>query len=775
MSRRLLLLEADIQAVIAACRADPENTFCGIESTERAISFLHIAGECEATSFNLNMSEDYPDNTILTCSKCGHEPAYLNERIPIIVQKLAKEHAKLDLPMLIPEEEDFRSQEPEKMEIFPVKSPSPMMEEEDDGKDDYQMMMDGVKDGEEEEEEEEEEDGSDSIEEFEDDDQYESDDYYDDEEYDVGLYESEDEADITMHPLLLHDMEQVKKFFGPDACSYRTFGSLGDVDVDLNLDKSFLEDEVISAWGIRKNDDIVCRLHFSISKYLDGHIPKIEVFQRPGLSPTSICNQLKKISESFVGHHWKCLSNEFVQSQLRTISSPSRWEGNSKANRHSWLGFSEGDEKKGRKRMFPWQRSSSTYGLSPPSYEDLHLIPNGTLNGKTAKQKPTLEYGFLYQVIAYLNKRLITLSEFCVVCDEPHIFQNGAMLKPAVCQRELCVFSHQTLGVMQDPSVNIAAGAEVVDLLVAMVVSAVQSKRKHIIFDPYPMVVDPLNSKEFALHHKKKNFPRIEQALKSFVSMREMLSASTPSDVKMKMDSQDALAFPLLQWIISSNRSHILKLPPNKQINFMRTPHQFLLMSSPPTKQAIFQKAKETNGSIFAFHGSNIENWHSILRNGLINASGTKHQCHGAAYGKGIYLSPNSSVSFGYSGMGQGEYNAAVKKNPQSVPSLMAKAVLPCRQKAPGPPAPAPDPPSEKSGTCFLESQNLRCITLCEVISSKELTKHNHVWVCTNPDYVCTRFFFVYEDGKVGDQGVDTTQEKYLKEILAACEEYQPL
>lgn len=30
------------------------------------------------------------DNTIITCSKCGHEPAYLNERIPVIVQKLAK-------------------------------------------------------------------------------------------------------------------------------------------------------------------------------------------------------------------------------------------------------------------------------------------------------------------------------------------------------------------------------------------------------------------------------------------------------------------------------------------------------------------------------------------------------------------------------------------------------------------------------------------------------------------------------------------------------------
>ncbi len=50
--------------------------------------------------------------------------------------------------------------------------------------------------------------------------------------------------------------------------------------------------------------------------------------------------------------------------------------------------------------------------------------------------------------------------------------------------------------------------------------------------------------------------------------------------------------------------------------------------------------------------GSNIENWHSIMRIGLINASGTKHQMHGAAYGNGIYLSPHASVSFGYSGMG---------------------------------------------------------------------------------------------------------------------------
>ncbi len=49
-----------------------------------------------------------------------------------------------------------------------------------------------------------------------------------------------------------------------------------------------------------------------------------------------------------------------------------------------------------------------------------------------------------------------------------------------------------------------------------------------------------------------------------------------------------------------------------------------------------------------------MENWHRIMRVGLMNASGTRFQMHGAAYGKGVYLSPHASVSFGYSGMGHG-------------------------------------------------------------------------------------------------------------------------
>ena len=81
------------------------------------------------------------------------------------------------------------------------------------------------------------------------------------------------------------------------------------------------------------------------------------------------------------------------------------------------------------------------------------------------------------------------------------------------------------------------------------------------------------------------------------------------------------------------------------------------------------------NDRVVSHSGSNIENWHSIMRKGLINATGTQYQVglsdwthpwgfihgvcsfhtcnvsvqlHGAAHGSGVYLSPKSNVSFGY-------------------------------------------------------------------------------------------------------------------------------
>ncbi|XP_048119285.1 protein mono-ADP-ribosyltransferase PARP6-like isoform X3 [Sardina pilchardus] len=597
-------------------------------------------------------------------------------------------------------------------------------------------------------------------------------------------------ADLYRHPQLDADIEAVKDIYTESAISVREYGTIDDVDIDLQINVSFL-DEVATAWKVIRTEPIVLRLRFSLSQYLDGPEPSVEVFQPSNKDGFSLGLQLKKILTTFTSQQWKHLSNEFLKAQQE--------------KRHSWF-KAGGTIKKFRAGLsifspipkspsFPLIQDTVLKGkLSVPELRVTRLMnrsisctmknPKGELfsyppNSQTVavpaarapaqittrqlielffssqagghcKNIPTLEYGFLVQIMKYAEQRIPTLNEYCVVCDEQHVFQNGSMLKPAVCTRELCVFSFYTLGVMSGAAEEVATGAEVVDLLVAMCRAALESPRKSIIFEPYPSVVDPNDPKTLAFNPKKKNYERLQKALDSVMSIREMTQGSY-LEIKKQMDKLDPLAHPLLQWIISSNRSHIVKLPLSRQLKFMHTSHQFLLLSSPPAKEARFRTAKKLYGSTFAFHGSHIENWHSVLRNGLVNASYTKLQLHGAAYGKGIYLSPISSISFGYSGMGKGQHRMPTKdelvqryNRMNTIPQVQSRCIQ----------------------SRFLQSRNLNCIALCEVITSKDLQKHGNIWVCPVSDHVCTRFFFVYEDGQVGDANINTQEPKVQKEIM---------
>ncbi|XP_029315462.1 protein mono-ADP-ribosyltransferase PARP6 isoform X4 [Cottoperca gobio] len=571
-------------------------------------------------------------------------------------------------------------------------------------------------------------------------------------------------ADLYRHPQLDADIEAVKDIYTESAVSVREYGTIDDVDIDLHINIGFLD-------------------------YLDGPEPSVEVFQPSNKEGFSLGLQLKKILSTFTSQQWKHLSNEFLKAQQE--------------KRHSWF-KAGGTIKKFRAGLsifspipkspsFPLIQDTVLKGkLSVPELRVTRLMnrsisctmknPKGELfsyppNSQTVavpaarapaqittrqlielffssqagghcKNIPTLEYGFLVQIMKYSEQRIPTLNEYCVVCDEQHVFQNGSMLKPAVCTRELCVFSFYTLGVMSGAAEEVATGAEVVDLLVAMCRAALESPRKSIIFEPYPSVVDPNDPKTLAFNPKKKNYERLQKALDSVMSIREMTQGSY-LEIKKQMDKLDPLAHPLLQWIISSNRSHIVKLPLSRQLKFMHTSHQFLLLSSPPAKEARFRTAKKLYGSTFAFHGSHIENWHSVLRNGLVNASYTKLQLHGAAYGKGIYLSPISSISFGYSGMGKGQHRMPTKDELVQRYNRMNTI-----------------PQSRPIQSRFLQSRNLNCIALCEVITSKDLQKHGNIWVCPVSDHVCTRFFFVYEDGQVGDANINTQEPKVQKEIM---------
>ncbi|XP_033934573.1 protein mono-ADP-ribosyltransferase PARP6 [Pseudochaenichthys georgianus] len=567
-------------------------------------------------------------------------------------------------------------------------------------------------------------------------------------------------ADLYRHPQLDADIEAVKDIYTDSAVSVREYGTIDDVDIDLHINISFLDEEVATAWKVIRTEPIILRLRFSLSQYLDGPEPSVEVFQPSNKEGFSLGLQLKKILSTFTSQQWKHLSNEFLKAQQEKRHSWFKAGGTIKKFRAGLSIFSpipkspsfpliqdtvlKGKLSVPELRVTRLMNRSISCTMKNPKGELFSYPPNSQAGGH-CKNIPTLEYGFLVQIMKYSEQRIPTLNEYCVVCDEQHVFQNGSMLKPAVCTRELCVFSFYTLGVMSGAAEEVATGAEVVDLLVAMCRAALESPRKSIIFEPYPSVVDPNDPKTLAFNPKKKNYERLQKALDSVMSIREMTQGSY-LEIKKQMDKLDPLAHPLLQWIISSNRSHIVKLPLSRQLKFMHTSHQFLLLSSPPAKEARFRTAKKLYGSTFAFHGSHIENWHSVLRNGLVNASYTKLQLHGAAYGKGIYLSPISSISFGYSGMGKGQHRMPTKD--ELVQRYNRMNTIPqCGTTNPD---------------CTQQNTNISK----QIITSKDLQKHGNIWVCPVSDHVCTRFFFVYEDGQVGDANINTQEPKVQKEIM---------
>ncbi|KAK3315040.1 hypothetical protein B0H66DRAFT_482027 [Apodospora peruviana] len=166
---------------------------------------------------------------------------------------------------------------------------------------------------------------------------------------------------------------------------------------------------------------------------------------------------------------------------------------------------------------------------------------------------------------------------------------------------------------------------------------------------------------------------------------------SNPHCSLRSMDRISPAAASLLQWIVSSNRSCIFQVEASEEIakqshealqqatrfglhgqypvtgasagedenrEHERIPGmkgwiQFRFAQGSPDKELRFKRSLqevaarkfiEQNPTIFAWHGSNLANWHSIVRSGLdFNEIKT-----GRAYGHGVYFSNHFQTSMGY-------------------------------------------------------------------------------------------------------------------------------
>ena len=75
------------------------------------------------------------------------------------------------------------------------------------------------------------------------------------------------------------------------------------------------------------------------------------------------------------------------------------------------------------------------------------------------------EHGMVAACGRYLRARLLTLNEYCAICDEPHVF--GAMLQPTVCQRPLCAHQFGAFGDRIVGAKSLATHAEVLGVPIA--------------------------------------------------------------------------------------------------------------------------------------------------------------------------------------------------------------------------------------------------------------------------------------------------------------------
>ncbi|GMR38063.1 hypothetical protein PMAYCL1PPCAC_08258, partial [Pristionchus mayeri] len=251
-------------------------------------------------------------------------------------------------------------------------------------------------------------------------------------------------------------------------------------------------------------------------------------------------------------------------------------------------------------------------------------------------------------------ERMNTITEFCMVCGDK-LYASG--LLPSICSGVLCQYQYQELGVMEGLTTP-RVSAPVLALLLMAFNAASNSGRWKDILTPAPSA----RNREGLIEEAKRLYKEVDKKwsfVEGSLDVHHMLGSAMPCASKILESSGNYREFKkslpnvaaFVEWLVISNQSYLELVPKDLNVDFLQTDNQFLFVADSPAKQAEFDALVKENGgkTRYLFHGSRQENWHSIIRTGLKNMSGTKYQLVGAVHGAGIYLSNHLQTSFHYS------------------------------------------------------------------------------------------------------------------------------
>ena len=240
----------------------------------------------------------------------------------------------------------------------------------------------------------------------------------------------------------------------------------------------------------------------------------------------------------------------------------------------------------------------------------------------------------LLYLILEIFDAILNLQDHCSICGR----YTAPGLKPSICKdNQLCQYKFMELGLGTTISKEIRRDPFVADLLFSIFATTIKTNY----FDPKPPM--PKNK-------------TLEELIDKMPSMKKIAKFEDDASLNQALGHE---AVDLLRWVILTCRSNFFLLPPSLEFPQFRRANlnnnefkcfQFMALTASPEQENIFQQLKkEFHGSRFLWHGSSADRWHSIIRQGLKNATGTKLQQNGAALGSGIYFAPESGTSIGYS------------------------------------------------------------------------------------------------------------------------------
>eukprot|EP00250_Pteridium_aquilinum_P028241 c36832_g1_i1 orf=343-3543(-) len=304
-------------------------------------------------------------------------------------------------------------------------------------------------------------------------------------------------------------------------------------------------------------------------------------------------------------------------------------------------------------------------------------------------------------LLCFLCARMRALQDWCVVCWNSLPY---SVCRLRTCDRELCLFTFEELGVGTPVLQEVQTSPEIIDFELSLAIVATSSNRD--VFEPFPTFllekeqlrgrsgwfskverVDSSNTAHMAarissvhVHNpvstiSNKNLSVLRSVLQSYppvavmkecqdeVSLRNTLNKFW--DRKIESDRQVMrgkrpeeqegssswaklkwLPYSVLRYVLSTSRLKLHLLKADENLPLFDAYYQFAVLHDSPEKEAYFESRRiQQRGSFFAFHGSAADNWYSILRNGIRCLSNTSYMSAGASYGTGIYLSNQVAIS----------------------------------------------------------------------------------------------------------------------------------